>query len=137
MARRKKRSESDSAETQGDERPEGDAHKPPITYGEVTKENPSGIESVSDTHAQHLGTLVGNGGPGAAGATVAGPVIHVATEGGTVPLPVKDHPEDVETSASADHNNDTSQAAALESGAAPEQMPTEHNQEPGSEEAAA
>lgn len=96
----------------------GDKQEPPITFGEVTKENPHGIESVSEEHAQHLGTLVGHGGPGAAGATVAGPAVHVATEGGTKPLPVRDLPEDVETTGGAEPNKDdlTSQDAALKSG---------------------
>lgn len=96
-----------------------DKPEPPVTLGEVTKENPSGIEAVSDKHAQHLGTLSGFGGPGAAGAVVAGPEIHVATEGGTKPLPVKDLPEGVTTSGGASpkaKDQPTSQAAALESG---------------------
>jgi hypothetical protein len=89
----------------------------PITHGEVTAENPSGIEAVSEEHARHLGGLTGFGGPGAAGATVAGPVVHVATEGGTKPLPVANLPEDVETSGGGDASDqETSQAAALKSG---------------------
>lgn len=64
------------------------AKEPPITHGEVTEDNPSGIESVSEEHAMAVGQLRGYGGPGAAGATVAGPVVHVATEGGTKPLPI-------------------------------------------------
>lgn len=88
-----------------------------ITHGEVSADNPSGIEAVSEEHAQHLGTLVGYGGPGAAGATVAGPIVHVATEGGTKPLPVANLPEDVETSAGGDASDqETSQATALKSG---------------------
>lgn len=92
--------------------------EPPITQGEVTKETPHGIEAVSEEHAEFLGQLRGFGGPGAAGATVAGPAVHVATEGGTKPLPVKDLPEDVETSGGAEPSEDdpTSQAAALKSG---------------------
>lgn len=95
-----------------------EAKEPPITHGEVTKESPHGIESVSEEHAEFLGARVGFGGPGAAGATVAGPAVHVATEGGTKPLPVKDLPEDVETSGGAEPSEDdlTSQAAALKSG---------------------
>src|SRR4051794_38763222 len=106
----------------------GEGKEPPITHGEVTKENPHGIESVSEEHAQFLGSRVGFGGPGAAGATVAGPAVHVATEGGTKPLPVKDLPEDVETSGGAEPNEDdlTSQAAALKSGKeSDEQEPAE------------
>jgi hypothetical protein len=97
---------------------EEDKKEPPITHGEVTKDRPHGIESVSEEHAIHIGGLRGFGGPGAAGATVAGPAVHVATEGGTKPLPVKDLPEDVETSGGAEPRKDdlTSQTAALKSG---------------------
>jgi hypothetical protein len=93
--------------------------EPAITYGEVTKDKPHGIEKVSDEHAEFIGGLRGFGGPGAAGATVAGPVHFVATEGGTKPLPVKDLPEDVKTSGGAEPDTEdqpTSQPAALESG---------------------
>jgi hypothetical protein len=61
--------------------------EPPVVMGEPTDENPSGIESVSEEHAKHIGGLRGYGGPGAAGATVGGPEAFVATEGGTIPLP--------------------------------------------------
>lgn len=82
---RRKHAEDDSAEKQ---------KEAPITFGEPTEENPSGIESVSEEHALHLGELRGFGGPGAAGATVAGPAVHVATEGGTKPLPVRNPVEE-------------------------------------------
>lgn len=97
---------------------EEEKKEPPITHGEVTKETPHGIESVSEEHAQHIGTLRGFGGPGADGATVAGAAVHVATEGGTIPLPVKDLPENVETSGGAKPSKKdlTSQEAALKSG---------------------
>jgi len=62
--------------------------QPAVTTCEVTEENPSGIEAVSDEHAMKIGQLRGDGGPGAAGCTVAGPVVHAATEGGTKPLPI-------------------------------------------------
>lgn len=62
--------------------------QPAVTTTEITEENPSGIESVSDEHAEKIGQLRGFGGPGADGCTVAGPVVHVATEGGTKPLPL-------------------------------------------------
>lgn len=97
----------------------GDGPEEPVTHGEVTKDNPSGIEAVSEDHARHLGGLQGFGGPGAAGAVVAGPEVHVATEGGTKPLPVKDLPEGVTTSGGAEpkvKDQPTSQAGALESG---------------------
>jgi hypothetical protein len=100
-------------------RAESNEPEPPITYGEVTKDKPHGIEKVSDEHAEFLGQLRGFGGPGAAGATVAGPAVHVATEGGTKPLPVRDLPEGVETSGGAEpdiEDQPTSQAGALESG---------------------
>lgn len=93
--------------------------KPPIEHGEVSHKNPSGIISVTDEHAMHLGSLQGHGGPGAAGCVVAGPVVHVATEGGTKPLPVKNLPEGVETSGGVEPDTDdqpTSQAGALISG---------------------
>lgn len=93
--------------------------EPPVTRTEVTKDNPSGIEAVSEEHAMHLGGLSGFGGPGAAGAVVAGPEIHVATEGGKKPLPVKNLPEGVTTSGGAEpkpKDQPTSQAAALGSG---------------------
>src|SRR5437763_14707303 len=104
----------------GDNGDKGDKkNEAPITHGEVSTDNPSGIEKVSDEHAQHLGGLVGFGGPGAAGAVVSGAAVHVATEGGTKPLPVANLPEDVETSGGADASRQaTSQAAALGSGAA-------------------
>jgi hypothetical protein len=108
----------------------------PITHSEVTRENPSGIEKVSEDHAAHLGTLRGFGGPGAAGATVAGPIVHVATSGGTKPLPDKSFNEEEheEPSGGAEPGDDqpTSQKAALESGEpskAEEESTDEHNQQ--------
>jgi hypothetical protein len=98
---------------------EPDAPEAPVTRGEVTKENPHGIEKVSDAHAQFLGGLRGFGGPGAAGAVVAGPEVHVATEGGTKPLPVADMPEGVKTSGGAlpdAEDQPTSQVGATASG---------------------
>lgn len=112
---------------------EEEKKEPPITFGEVSKENPSGIEKVSDEYAQHLGGLQGFGGPGAAGAVVAGPAIHVATEGGTKPLPRKGHDEDVKTSAGKKpgKHQKTSQEAALKSGVddSEEESNEEHNQQ--------
>lgn len=99
MSKKHKHSRHSDAETT--------AKEPPITHGEVTEENPSGIEAVSDEHAMKLGQLRGFGGPGAAGATVAGPAVHVATEGGTKPLPipesekVEEAPTDEEKEAAA------------------------------------
>lgn len=104
----------------------------PIEHGEVSAENPSGIEKVSDEHAMHLGTLQGNGGPGAAGCVVAGPVVHIATKGGTKPLPVRGGlPEGVKTSAGKKpgKHQKTSQEAALKSGEAEEEPSTDHNEE--------
>lgn len=114
---------------------EGDK-EPPITHGEVTKERPHGIESVSEEHAEFLGSRVGFGGPGAAGATVAGAAVHVATEGGTKPLPVRNLPEDVETSGGAEPSEDdlTSQAAALRSGKESDDGDGEAAEESDSEE---
>jgi hypothetical protein len=94
-------------------------------------DNPTGIESVSDDHAMALGELRGHGGPGAAGATVAGPLVHHATEGGTKPLPVRNLPDDVKTSAgkAPGKNQPTSQEAALNSGKIKdEEISTDHNQ---------
>jgi hypothetical protein len=91
----------------------------PVTRGEVTKENPHGIEKVSDEHARQLGEFRGFGGPGAAGATVAGAAVHVATEGGKKPLPVSSLPEGVKTSGGAipkAKDQPTSQVGAAESG---------------------
>lgn len=93
--------------------------EPPVKMGEVSHKNPSGIEEVSDEFAQHVGGLQGNGGPGAAGCVVAGPIVHVATKGGTKPLPVKDLPEDVKTSGGKQPSakqQPTSQVGALASG---------------------
>lgn len=107
-----------STRKKADKAEDNDKKEAPITHGEVSASNPSGIEAVSEEHAAHLGGLVGFGGPGAAGAVVAGPVVHVATEGGTKALPVKDAPEDAPTpSAGGDASDqETSQAAALKSG---------------------
>lgn len=66
--------------------------EPPITMGEPTEDNPSGIEAVSEDAAKKFGQSRDTGGPGAAGATVGGPIAHVATDGGTKPLPVDDPP---------------------------------------------
>lgn len=84
MARRKKHEDDESQQTEK-------KTEPPITQGEPTEDNPSGITAVSDEHAMRLGEARGDGGPGAAGATVAGPAVHVATEGGSKPLPVRRH----------------------------------------------
>lgn len=66
--------------------------EPPFTMGEPTEENPSGLEAVSEDAAKKFGKLRDTGGPGAAGCTVAGPIAHVATEGGEKPLPVDEPP---------------------------------------------
>lgn len=95
------------------EQPEVEKEEAPITRGKVSAENPSGIEAVSDKHAEHFGQRQDTGGPGAAGATVSGAIGHVATEGGTKPLPVPNMPEGVETEGGADASDQpTSQAAA-------------------------
>lgn len=83
--RRRQNGEDDKSSEQSEQ---------PITHGEPTEDNPSGIVAVSEEHALHLGELRGHGGPGAAGATVAGPAVHVATEGGTKPLPVRNPVEE-------------------------------------------
>lgn len=125
-----------STKKKKDEKANENENEQPITHGEVTRENPSGIEKVSEEHATHLGTLRGFAGPGAAGATVAGPVVHVATEGGTRPLPDRTFNEDEheEPSGGAEPGDDqpTSQKAALESGEpskAEEEATGEHNEE--------
>lgn len=82
--------------------------EPPITHGEVTEDNPSGIEAVSEEHAMHVGQLRGFGGAGADGATVAGPVVHVATEGGTKPLPI---PESEKIEEKSDEQTEEEKAA--------------------------
>lgn len=68
----------------------------PITMGEPTEDNPSGVEAVSEDAAKAFGKSRDTGGPGAAGATVAGPIGHVATEGGEKPLPVDEPPANPE-----------------------------------------
>ncbi|HEV7424547.1 MAG TPA: hypothetical protein VGO21_05185 [Candidatus Paceibacterota bacterium] len=77
----------------------------------MTEENPSGIEAVSEEHAMHVGQLRGFGGPGAAGATVAGPVVHVATEGGTKPLPI---PESQQVEENEDKDEEDEEKKALD-----------------------
>jgi len=87
MGRKRKTHEGDEeGAEQHDE--SGEEKQPAVTTCEVTEENPSGIEAVSEEHAERIGQLRGFGGPGADGCTVAGPVVHVATEGGTKPLPL-------------------------------------------------
>ena len=99
------------------ERDDKDKKEAPVTYTKATKDNPAGIEAVSEEYAMQLGSLVGYGGPGAAGCTVAGPAVWIATEGGIKPLPVANAPEDVEPCEGADTSEqETSQAAALVSG---------------------
>jgi hypothetical protein len=120
MARRKKRGDNGEGGEHAETHEEKEA---PVTFTKATKENPAGIESVSEEHAEQLGKLVGNGGPGAAGCTVAGPVIFHATEGGTKPLPDHNLPEDVELeggAAAGDDQPTSQQAAALSGSDAPE-----------------
>lgn len=80
---------------EGEEGAEGaeETKEAPVTREAPTEENPSGITAVSEETARAAGQLRGFGGPGAAGATVAGPIVHAATEGGTKPLPTDEASE--------------------------------------------
>jgi hypothetical protein len=90
--------------------------QPPISMVDASPDNPSGIEEVSEEHARQLGEFRGFGGPGASGATVAGAAVHVATQGGTKPLPVAPHEHPDPSVGAEPDDQPTSQAAALESG---------------------